>query len=95
MKLNSRQFIAIVAALCWIFAQNISLDHQYTAEHLSQTDSHICLSFATDQDDFVVSHSASAEKLEFVKTYFIPLQNQVESCTHNSFRARAPPVSLS
>jgi hypothetical protein len=95
MNVKQRQLIAILAALCWIFAQNISLDHQFTSEHLSQTDSHICLSFANDNDDVLVASSVTTELIEQNSCIFVNHSANVESSFKLSFNARAPPLLFS
>jgi hypothetical protein len=95
MNLKNRQFIALLAALCWIFAQNISLDHQFTSEHLSQSESHICLSFANDNDDILVANSPTIELIKQQSSNIAQQQIVLGSPAQLGFQARAPPSLLS
>ncbi len=95
MKVKSTQFIALTAALCWIFAQSISLDHQFTSEHLSQTDSHICLSFVNDNDDLLISDANEVELEKPSKVCPPSLASSTNLAESLSFQARAPPFVIS
>ncbi len=95
MNIKHRQLIALLAALCWIFAQNISLDHQFTSEHLSKNDSHICLTFANDEDEVLLSSPATLNFSKLATEELVCHHVSPPRIIQLSIRTRAPPSRLS
>lgn len=95
MKINLRQIAALALIVSWIFAQNIQLQHEYSAEHLSQTDSHLCLSHVNDKDDLALS---SVNYCELTKQAEIGPKFSISYSivsTTTAYNPRAPPITHS
>ncbi|MBV1908192.1 MAG: hypothetical protein KUG78_02665 [Kangiellaceae bacterium] len=95
MKIGLRQFAALALILSWIFAQNVQLQHEYSSEHLSQTESHLCLSHVNDNDDLSLSsvnHSEITLLTESASSIAISCSTFSKTTAYHS---RAPPISHS
>ena len=94
MNFRFRQISALALILSWLFAQNILLAHEYSSEHLSQTDSHICLAQINDNDDLMVGIAPIQQAVK--ASYFVSFQSvgYIPYQVSFGFQARAPPISL-
>jgi len=87
--------IAIFALLfSWVFTQYVVLHHQYSQEHIQQTE-HSCIAHATDGDDLVIG-SINSDQIPNFKSYrCAKAVSNYNLASLPSFQARAPPSFFS
>jgi len=95
MFAKQSKFSLIILLLGWVISQGLVLHHEYSEEHIQQTENHFCLAQISNNDDMIEHDIDSVVTLGSNSHSFFNSKTTDIIAYRITINARAPPVITS
>jgi len=95
MFAKQSKFSLFILLLGWVISQGLVLHHEYSEEHIQQTENHFCLAQISNNDD-MVAHDTDSFVILSSKNHSLFNFKTVDTFAYRiTINARAPPIRIS